>query len=142
MKNLPIKSGIIIPEHELEITASRSSGAGGQHVNKTDSKISIRWNVKNSAALADYQKERILNNLASRITTDGDIIIHASSSRSQAQNKKSALDQLSHLIRKALYVAKKRIATKASQGTTELRLRTKAARSTIKKNRQKKIDYE
>src|SRR6185503_9157938 len=84
MKNdLFIKNGITIPEHELEITASRSGGAGGQHVNKTDTKITIRFNIKNSSALTEEQKQLILEKLQSRITEDGDLIIHNSESRSQ-----------------------------------------------------------
>jgi len=57
MSGLPIKNSIVIPEHELEITASRSGGPGGQHVNKTSSRITVRWNVKNSQAFTDTQKQ-------------------------------------------------------------------------------------
>ena len=61
MKNdLSIKNGIIIPEHELEITTSRAGGPGGQHVNKTSTRITVRWNVKNTNALNPEQKERVL----------------------------------------------------------------------------------
>jgi ribosome-associated protein len=116
MKNdLFIKSGITIPEHELEITASRSGGAGGQHVNKTDTKITIRFNVKDSSAFTDEQKQRILEKLSSRIAENGDLITHNSESRSQVQNKKNALNNLAGVIRGALHVQKKRIATKVSK---------------------------
>ena len=137
--NIIIKNGITIPEHELEITASRSGGAGGQHVNKTDTKITIRWNIKNSSALTDEQKERICNKLQSRITEDGDIIIYNSESRSQQQNKKNALNNLAAIIRNALHVEKKRIATKVSKALKEARLKSKAHRSSIKQMRSKKI---
>jgi len=143
MKNdLFIKNGITIPEHELEITASRSGGAGGQHVNKTDTKITIRWNIKNSSALTDEQKVRICNKLQSRITEDGDIIVHNSESRSQQQNKKNALNNLAAIIRNALHVEKKRIATKVSKALKEARLKSKAHRSSIKQMRSKKITIE
>jgi len=136
MKNdLHIKNGITIPEHELEITASRSGGAGGQHVNKTSSKITIRWNVKNTQALTPEQKERVLQKLHSRLTADGDLIVHSSASRSQHQNKELALSQLAQEIRKALHVAKKRKPTKVSKETKEKRLYSKKQRGNIKKLR-------
>src|SRR5579872_1395290 len=112
MKNdLHIKNGITIPEHELEITASRSGGAGGQHVNKTSTRITVRWNVKNSTALTDEQKARIVTNLASRLSSEGDLIINNSQSRSQQHNKELALTNLAQIIRKALHVPKKRMKT-------------------------------
>lgn len=137
--NLFIKNNIIIPEHELEITASRSGGAGGQHVNKTDTKITIRFNIKSSSALNDEQKQLILEKLSSRITEDGDLIVHNSESRSQVQNKKNALNNLAAVIRGALHVQKKRIATKVSKALKEARLKSKAHRSEIKQMRSKKI---
>jgi ribosome-associated protein len=140
MKNdLFIKNGIIIPDSELEITTSRAGGPGGQHVNKTDSRITVRWNIKASVALTDEQKERILERLQSRVTDDGDLIVHNSESRSQGQNKKNALINLAAVVRNALHVAKKRIATKIPKALKEARLKTKAIRSTTKKMRSKPI---
>lgn len=140
MKNdLYIKNGLIIPEDELEITTSRSSGAGGQHVNKTDTRITIRWNIKNSSALSNEQKQYVLEKLQARITQDGVLIIHNSESRSQQQNKKNALRNLAIIIREALHVPKKRIATKISKKLKEARLKSKIHRGTIKKIRSKKI---
>src|SRR5271155_5776584 len=104
MKNdLFIKHGIIIPESELEVTTSRAGGPGGQHVNKTDTRISVRWNIKTTTALTDEQKNYILEKLQSRITEDGDLIIHNSESRSQAQNKKNALNNLAAIVRNGLH---------------------------------------
>ncbi len=138
MKNdLPIKNGIVIPEHELDIATSRSGGPGGQHVNKTSTRITVRWNVKNSAALTDEQKERIIQKLQSRLTSEGDLIVHHSSSRSQLQNKKLALEHLAHEVRKALHVPKKRMATRISQAAKESRFRAKSHRGEIKKMRGK-----
>jgi len=142
MRNdIPIKNGIIIPEHELEITSSRSGGAGGQHVNKTSTKITLRWNVKNTSALTDEQKQRVLEKIASQITADGDLIIHSSATRSQEQNRKMALVRLGQIISKALYVPKKRMATRVSKGAKEARLQEKSHRGAIKKLRSK-IDEE
>lgn len=142
MKNdLLLKNGIVIPGHEFEITTSRAGGPGGQHVNKTDTRITVRWNVNNTRALEEYQKERIIEKLQARLTSEGDLIVHNSASRSQLQNKKLAFAQLAREINKALYVPKKRMATGPSKSVKEARLQEKAHKSTIKKMRSKK-NYE
>jgi len=137
--DLPIKNGIVIPEYELEITASRASGPGGQHINKTDSRITVRWNVMHSVALNEDQRARALFNLQSRLTVDGDLIVHNSESRSQIQNKKLALQNLADEIRRALYIPKKRKPTQVTKSAKESQLRTKMQRSTVKKGRSEKI---
>jgi len=141
-KELRVKNGVTIPVHELEITASRAGGPGGQHVNKSSTRITVRWNVAKTISLTDEQKARVLENLQSQVTTEGDIIIHDSSSRSQAQNREKALSRLAHLIRKALHVPKKRIATDIPEKIKEARLAKKTHRSEIKKMRSKKIEEE
>jgi ribosome-associated protein len=136
MKNdLSIRDGIIIPHHELLITASKAGGPGGQHVNKTSSRISIRWNIKQSAALDAAQKERILQKLHARLTSDGEIIVHNNTSRSQQKNKEMALKQLAFQIEKALHVPKKRRKTRVPQSAQEQRLTSKARRGNLKKMR-------
>ena len=107
MKNdLHVKNGIILPGYEIDMVTSRSGGAGGQHVNKTDTRITLRWNVMQTSALTGEQKNRVLENLKSRLTTDGDLIIHSSESRSQQQNKEMALVRLAQEVRNALHVPK------------------------------------
>ncbi|KKP36109.1 MAG: Class I peptide chain release factor [candidate division TM6 bacterium GW2011_GWF2_32_72] len=136
---LHIKNGITIPENELEVTASRSGGPGGQHVNKSDTKITVRWSVINSTVLNEIQKQRLLENLKSRLTTENELVIQSSSSRSQQQNKKEALDKLAQEIRKGLYVPKKRMKTVVSKHEKEARLKFKKIRGDVKKMRSKKI---
>lgn len=140
--DLHIQDNITIPDHELEITASKAGGHGGQHVNKTDTKITVRWNVKNTHVLSEELKERVLRNLHSKITHDGDFIVHNSESRSQHINKEHALKHMAQEVRKALYVPKKRVATKTPKAAKESRLREKTHKSSIKKMRSKKIEDE
>lgn len=141
-EDLIIQDNITIPDHELEISASRSGGAGGQHVNKTSTRITLRWNIPRSQALSEYQKKQILEKLASEVTTEGDIIVHNSSTRSQLQNKQNAKEILAQKIRNALYVPKKRKKTKISKKAQEARLQSKKKKSIIKRMRSKKIDYD
>lgn len=138
--DLPIKNGIIIPADEIEVSASRAGGPGGQHVNKTSTRITVRWNAFNTRALTDLQKERVLKNLQAFLTTEGDLIVHASASRSQQQNKEMAFDILAQKVRRALYVPKKRIKTRQSKASKEARLQAKAQRSRIKKMRSRFVD--
>jgi ribosome-associated protein len=143
MKNdLFIKNGLTIPEHELVIATSRSGGSGGQHVNKTETRITVRWNIKSSSALTDEQKNYLLEKLQSQLTDDGDIVVHNSESRSQQQNKKNALNNLAAIIRNGLHVPKKRIATKVSKTLKEARLKSKAHRGKIKEMRSKKFNLD
>jgi ribosome-associated protein len=133
-----MKNGIIIPEHELEVTTARAGGPGGQHVNKTNTKIIIKWNVNKTNALNEHQKQRLLEKLQSDLTIDGEIVIQNSSTRSQLQNKKLAYDQLTQKIRKALYIPKKRKKTGIPKGAKEKRLKSKKVRSVLKRMRSKK----
>lgn len=137
--DVAVNDQITIPDHELEISSSKSGGAGGQHVNKTETRITVRWNIKSSHVLTDEQKARVIEKLHSRLTADGDLIIHNSTSRSQEHNKKMALQQLADTIRKALIVPKKRMKTREPKAAKEARLHAKGHRGVIKKMRSKKI---
>ena len=136
--DLFIKDDIAIPIHELEFSASKSGGPGGQHVNKTSSRITVRWNIANTTALNDTQKKQVMDKLQSELTSDGDLLVHNSSSRSQAQNKKNALNVLAEKVRTALYVPKKRMKTRVPKKKKEKRLQEKKRLSEIKKLRSKK----
>ena len=139
-EDLYIKNGIVIPGHELEMSVSRSGGPGGQHVNKTNSRVTIRWNVARTVALTDEQKRRVMQQLGSHITGDGDIIVHDSESRSQQQNKESALTHLGEKVRRALYIPKKRMQTAVPKSAKIVRVKEKKQWADIKKMRNKKIN--
>ena len=135
--DLAIKPGLVIPGSELELVSSRASGPGGQHVNKTNSRISLRWNLENSLALTPFQRARITEKLAHRISKSGDIQVDAEQHRSQLKNREMARERLAHLLRKALERPKKRKATRPSRASKERRLKSKKRRSDIKASRNK-----
>ncbi len=132
-----IKNGIIIPEHELHITTSRAGGPGGQHVNKTSTRVTVRWNVLATQALTDIQKKRVLEKLG-QLSQEGDLLVHNASTRSQAQNKKLAFAQLAKKVRAALHVPKKRMKRQVPKSVKERRLQAKKRQSALKKLRRKK----
>src|SRR5579859_1616135 len=110
---------------ELEFTTSRSSGPGGQNVNKVNSKVTLRWNIKASTLLTAEEKELLLQKLSSRLTTDGALLIIAQDKRSQLQNKDEALSKLNRLLKQALVKKKKRKVTKPSKSSVQNRLNKK-----------------
>jgi ribosome-associated protein len=128
---------ISIPFSELEITTSRSGGPGGQHVNKTDSRVTVRWNIHKTNTLNEEQKTRILNKLQSQLTSEGDFSVHCDIHRSQLQNKTEALKRLAQEIGKALVVPKKRMKTKVPRAAKQARVDAKKRHSLIKKLRQR-----
>lgn len=135
--NLHIQGSISIPEHELVIETSRAGGPGGQHVNKTESRVTLRWNITHTTALTDEQKARVSQYFHNTVTEEGDILIITATERSQHQNKELAYKKLAELLRKALYIPKKRIATTVSQSTKEKNIQQKKKRALIKKFRSK-----
>jgi len=134
-KDLTINQHIIIPGSELYVSVSRASGPGGQHVNKTSSRVSLRWNIKNSTALTDAQRVQILERLKSRLVGDCELLLHVESERSQLRNREIARERLAHIVKKALRPVKKRIATKATVASKTRRLEGKKKRGIIKKLR-------
>lgn len=138
---LEITHKIFIPEEEIEFSACRSSGPGGQNVNKVASAILLRFNILKSKAFDEPTRNRILQTLKHRLTQTGDIIIKASNHRHQEQNKREARHRLIALIRKATYQPKKRMRTKIPISAKQNRLENKKRRSTLKKDRLVKQDF-
>lgn len=135
--DLEVTSALTLPAGELGWRFSRSSGPGGQHVNTSDSRVELTWNVAESAALSDAQRERLLTRLDQRLI-GGAITVTASEQRSQLRNREIALEKLADLVRQALAPdGPKRRATKPTRGSKRRHLATKTRRSETKKLRQR-----
>ncbi|EOZ99105.1 Hypothetical protein YaeJ with similarity to translation release factor [Indibacter alkaliphilus LW1] len=123
-------------DNELEFQASRSSGPGGQNVNKVNSKITLKFSVVNSRVLNEQEKEMIFKKLDKKINADGELLIQVEEKRSQYQNKEIAVRKFYDLLRKAFQRRKIRKATKPGKAAIEKRLKSKKKQSEKKKNRQ------
>lgn len=128
-----------IPFHELDFSYARSRGPGGQNVNKTNSAAILRWNVLNTTAFPDAVRERLYEKLKSKLTEDGDVLIRSDVHRDQDQNRSECIRRLNDLIRKTLFVPKKRTATKPTRSSVRKRLESKRIHSEVK-NLRKKVD--
>jgi ribosome-associated protein len=135
---LQINEVLSIPRGELDVRVSRASGAGGQHVNKTSSRVEIFWNVQASRALSDDQRARLVERLASRLSTEGSVRVVASDMRSQSRNRDLAEERLADMVRRALVIPKKRRPTRPTKASKEARLEGKKRQSHKKRERQKK----
>ena len=134
---LAVNESVSIPRNELDVRVSRSSGAGGQHVNKTSSRVEVFWNILTSRALDEIQRNRLHEKLSSRLTSDGSIRVVASDMRSQTRNRELAEQRLVELVRRALIVPKKRRTTRPTRASKEARLESKKRHSTKKAERRK-----
>jgi len=134
---LKINDNVSIPLSEIEISAIRSRGAGGQNVNKVSTAIHIRFDVRASSALSDNDKARVLRVRDQRISKEGIIVIKSQRFRSQDKNRSDALEKLAEMIRKALVEKKPRKPTKPSTRSREKRLDEKTKRGRLKETRRK-----
>jgi len=133
---LQISNKVAISEREVELSAIRAQGPGGQNVNKVSTAIQLRFDIL-ASSLPDFYKQRLLKLKDRRISQEGVIVIKAQSSRSQEQNKLAALERLQDLIRSVGQTRKKRIATKPGKAAKIRRLETKTHRGKIKARRKK-----
>ena len=130
-------TALVIPGAELEELASRSSGPGGQHVNKVSSRVTLRWNVLASEALSDKQLARIRSVLTSRLTQRGLLVVHAQRHRSRTRNRELARGRLAELVSDALMERRRRVKTRPSRGSTQRVRAEKQQRSELKRTRRR-----
>lgn len=135
-KNLREKLG-----KELRYQTARSSGPGGQHVNRTETKVELHWNLTASKAIGTDRKELLKKRLSSRLTKDGELILYSEETRSQVKNKELVTARFMDLVERMLIPPKKRIPTRHTRSSKEKRLKAKKIRGERKQGRGPIKDY-
>jgi len=130
---------MVIPWNEIEWQATRSSGAGGQHVNRTNSAVQLRFSISASLILTPEQKEKLVRRLSHRLVQGDQILVRIEDERDQKSNKDRAYRILCEMIAKALIDPKKRVATKPKKSAVRKRLESKRIHSELKKSRGEKF---
>lgn len=137
---LIINSRIKIPLREFDFSYVRSSGPGGQNVNKVATKVILKWNVYNSKAISEAVRIRFIDKFLRKINNNGEVIVKSDRFRDQARNIADTLEKLHAMLLEAAYPPKKRIATKPSKASIEKRLEAKKKQSKKKAYRKKVLD--
>ena len=135
LSDVEVSPRLRIPASELSVEFVRSSGPGGQHVNKTSTQAQVRWNLWASAALQNDEKTRLAEKLSSRLTASGDLILSCDQSRSRERNLQTCLLRLSRLLSEGLARPKPRRPTKPTRGSQRRRLEAKRRRGETKRLR-------
>ena len=134
MKNIPL------PKGELRFSFSRSSGPGGQKVNKSNTKVTLKWNVAFTSSITESQRQLLAKKLNNRINDEGDLVIQSDRFRNRTRNREDCLEKLYEMIQKALKKPKKRLSTKPTRSSIENRLKSKKEHANKKRDR-RKVDY-
>jgi ribosome-associated protein len=134
-RDLTVRPGVVIAGHEIHVDFARAGGPGGQNVNKLETKAILRFSVTGSSAFTPAQHELLRSKLASRLTSEGEIVIHASRFREQARNVEDARERLAATLSKALEEPRSRRKTKPTRSSDRRRLEGKKQRSEIKRGR-------
>jgi ribosome-associated protein len=129
------ESTIELLKKEFKYFASRSSGPGGQNVNKVSSKIEIRFDIESSSVFSPEQKLILIAKLGNRITSEGELIITCQEDRSQLKNKETATRRIIELLQRAITLRKSRKPTRPTRSSVEKRIELKKQRSSVKQNR-------
>src|SRR5262245_4384203 len=130
-----IMDGLLIPENEVTMTASRSSGPGGQNVNKVSSKVTLSFDIPGSFSLTEEQKRKIMGRLATRINKDGVLQVVSQRTRSQELNRADALKRFAELLRRVLTPQSHRVKTRTPEAAKQRRLDEKKKRGLTKQTR-------
>ncbi len=138
---LTIAHDLVIPMSELNFRFSRSSGPGGQHVNRSETRVELLFNVAQSPSLSDTQRERLLSRLGNHIDAEGTLHLFSSLTRSQLANREDVVARFQALLRAALRQRRHRLPTQPTAAGRERRLRAKRERSEIKQSRRTKAEY-
>lgn len=136
MDDLQIRQDIVIPGWEMWMTTSRSGGPGGQHANKTSSRVTLYWDLASTTALSEGQRERVLRKLRSHVTDEGVLQVHCDETRSQHQNRDRARERLAEMVREAVKKTKRRKRTRPPKWVDRERVKAKRRRGRLKKLRQ------
>lgn len=138
--DLTIDAHLSIPLSEIRFATSRSSGPGGQHVNKADTRVELRWDVQQSAVLSDNQRERIQEILQHRINRRGELVLSSDTRRSQHRNRQEVLERFVGLLRRALTPRKQRRPTRRPAAAEKARLQSKRRQADRKRQRRRPAD--
>jgi ribosome-associated protein len=141
-EGIRVNRSLTIPAHEIRFTFVPSGGPGGQHANKSSTRVELTWNVSESRALGPRQRDRLLSRLGRRIDSSGTLRLTSDRFRSQLRNREDAIDRLAGLVAEALRTRRSRVPTGPTKAAQERRLRAKRHRSRLKRDRRGPRDLE